>query len=178
MPSRRRSPASWAARWAARSRLAAPASKPLIITARSSSPWCSSAAVSRVVGSPRRPACSAASSAAGRASRTAAARAGGGGAGGGQGAGQGGGGQGFGGGRNVALTGTVTSVSGNTVVITTRAGNVTVTLAAGGKVYTSTPGAITNLKPGDNISVASQPGSTGTSRTASQITVLPAPNGN
>ncbi len=78
----------------------------------------------------------------------------------------------------MALTGTVTSVSGNTVVITTRAGNVTVTLAAGGKVYTSTPGAITNLKPGDNISVASQPGSTGTSRTASQITVLPAPNGN
>jgi hypothetical protein len=108
--------------------------------------------------------------------------AGGGGAagqGGGAGAGAGqGGGQGFGGGRNVALTGTVSSVSGNSVVITTRAGNVTVTLASGGKVYKSAPGTTADLKPGDTVSVASQPGSTGTSRTASQITIIPAPPAN
>jgi hypothetical protein len=89
------------------------------------------------------------------------------------GGGQQGGGQGFGGGRNVALTGTVTSVSGNTVVIQTRAGNVTVTMAPGAKVYKPAAGSATDLKTGSTVSVTSEPGSTGTTRTATQVTILP-----
>lgn len=93
--------------------------------------------------------------------------------GGGGGGGQQGGGQGFGGGRNVALTGTVSSVSGNTVVIQTRAGTVTVTLAPGATVYKPAAGSAADLKAGSTVSVTSEPGSTGTTRTATQVTILP-----
>ncbi len=107
-----------------------------------------------------------------------------GGAGGGGTTGTGGGGTGGtgggagGGGFGRGLIGTVSSVDGDTVTVTTQAGNVKVTVTPSTTFTKSAPGAISDLTKGTNVRVtaagSSSGNSSGSSVTANSIAEVPA----
>lgn len=90
-----------------------------------------------------------------------------------------GGGAGGGGGFGQGLIGTVSSVNGDTLTLTTRAGNVKVTITPSTTVTKSAPGAISDLTKGTNVRVTaagsgSGGNSSGSSVTANSIAEVPA----
>ena len=90
-----------------------------------------------------------------------------------------GGGAGGGGGFGQGLIGTVSSVNGDTLTLTTRAGNVKVTVTPSTTVTKSAPGAISDLTKGTNVHVtaagsSSGGNSSGSSVTANSIAEVPA----
>lgn len=106
-----------------------------------------------------------------------------GGAGGGTGATPGTGGGGFGGGGAGglgglfgpgAVTGTVTSVAGNSITVQTRAGNVVVTLPAAAAIEKTAAGTAADLLAKSTVVVNTTQDSAG-NRTATHVLVLPAP---
>lgn len=95
-----------------------------------------------------------------------------------------GGGGGAGGGFGRGLVGTVSSVDGNTLTLTTGAGNVKVTITPSTTVTKTAPGSITDLTKGTNVRVTASSSSSGgnsngSSVTADSIAQVPAgtPNG-
>ena len=88
------------------------------------------------------------------------------------GAGQGqGGGQGGFGGRGVA--GSVTAVSASSITVSTRGGSVQVAVPSDVAVSKTVDGALSDVKVGDTVTVASTTDANG-NRTASRITIVPA----
>lgn len=91
------------------------------------------------------------------------------------------GGGGFGGGGGAlgglfgpgAVSGTIASVGNGSLSLTTRAGTVTITIPSTAKVTKTTAGALSDLANGQSVVVSTT--TSGTSRTATSIFVLPAP---
>ena len=81
------------------------------------------------------------------------------------------GGQGGFGGRGVF--GAVTAVSASSITVNTRAGSVTVAVPSSATVSMTVAGTMTDVKVGDNVTVASTTDASG-NRTASSITIVPA----
>ena len=93
-----------------------------------------------------------------------------GGTGGAGGGGAGGGGAGGGGGFGRGLRGTVSSVSGNILTLTTPAGDVKVTITPATTVTKSAPGAISDLTKGTNVRVTAAGSSSGGNTSGSAVT--------
>lgn len=96
---------------------------------------------------------------------------------GGTGTGQGGLGRGAGGlfGPG-SVTGTITSVSGNTMQVQTRAGTITVTVPSSAQITTTTAGSSKDLVAGKTVVVTATGDSSGTNQTASRVFILPQTN--
>ena len=90
--------------------------------------------------------------------------------------GQGGGGQGAGGFGGRGVVGAVTAVSASSITVNTRAGSVTVAVPGTTTVNKTVQGSMSDVKVGDNVTVASTTDANG-NRTASTITIVPAGSG-
>lgn len=73
-----------------------------------------------------------------------------------------------------SVTGTVTSVSGNTMQVETRAGTITVTIAPNAEITTTTTGKTSDLAAGKTVVITAD--GSGTTRTASRVFILPQTN--
>jgi hypothetical protein len=75
-----------------------------------------------------------------------------------------------------SVTGTITSVSGNTMQVQTRAGTITVTVPSSAEITATTTGSSKDLVAGKTVVITATGDSSGTNQTASRVLVLPQTN--